>query len=139
MGFANYESFREEVFSLDRKIRYIGIFHKNQTYMRMRDGVENYMSPEATINSLTDTVRRWKMRQSLYHKIGKPLYAMAEYEKLKRITIPFNSDGVILISCEPELYHEIITKEIIDIRDRVLQPKLEIKKPVNIRKMDLQN
>jgi len=97
--------------------------------MEMRDGVENYLSPEATIDSLIDTVRRWRIRQSLRDKIGEPLYAMAEYEKLKRITIPFNSNGIILVSCEPELYHEVITKEIIKIRDRVLQSKLKIKKP----------
>lgn len=136
MVFADYENFREQVFHLDSKIRYVGIFHNNQTYMKMREGVESYLSPEATINSLSDTVRRWKMRQSLFYKIGKPLYAVAEYEKLKRITIPFNTNGIILVSTEPELYHEIITKEIIDIRDTILQPKLEVRKPISVSTVD---
>ena len=126
----DYENFRKEVFHLDNKIRYVGIFHHNHTYMKMRDEVENYLSPTETIHSLIDTVRRWKIRESLCKKIGRPLYAMAEYEKIKRITIPFNTDGIILVSCEPELYHEIITKEIIEIRDSIFPPRLNIQRPM---------
>jgi len=43
---------------------------------------------------------------------------MAEYEKVKRITIPINDDGLILVSAEPSVNHETITKEILSIRDK---------------------
>jgi len=119
----DYKKFCLEVFKLDKKIRYVGIFYKNFSVVEMREGLQNLLSSEETRKSLEDTNTRWKIRESLKNKLGKPLYAMAEYEKVKRITIPIGNEGIILISIEPSLYHEIITKEILQIRDRYLSLK----------------
>jgi len=113
----DYEKFCDEIFKLDRKIRYIGIFRNNDTFFKMRDGVKNLLTPNQTIWSLKDIHSRWKTRESLSSKLGRQLYAMAEYEKIKRITIPIDEESFILLTTEPDLYHEIITKEILDIRD----------------------
>lgn len=83
----------------------------------MRDGVQNLLTPNQTIWSLKDTLERWKTRNALSSRLGKPLYAMAEYEKIKRLTIPVDEDCFILISMERDVYHEVITKEILDLRD----------------------
>jgi len=116
----NYEKFCDEVFKLHTKIRYVGIFVGHFTLTKMRPGLENLLSAEETKASLFDTFTRWKTRQGLSKKLGKPLYAMAEYEKVKRITIPLDDDGLILVSADPSIFHEIITKEILEIRDRLL-------------------
>ena len=113
----DYEKFCDQVFKLDMKIRYIGIFRNNDTFFKMRKGVKNLLTPNQTIWSLKDTHSRWKTREALSSRLGRQLYAMAEYEKVKRITIPIDEESFILISTEPDLYHEIITKEIIDLRD----------------------
>jgi hypothetical protein len=120
MGKINYEKFCEEVFKLDKNIRYVGIFDGHVSIVKMREGLENLLTFEETKDSLIDTYSRWKTRKGLANKLGKPLYAMAEYEKVKRITIPVNNEGLILVSMEPSVFHEIITKEIIEIRDRYL-------------------
>ena len=116
----DYEKFCEEVFKLDKNIRYIGVFDGNFSVIRMREGLKNLLTEEETRNSLVDTLSRWKTRMGLEKKLGKALYAMAEYEKVKRITIPLNEQGLILVSMESSAFHEIITKEIIEIRDRYL-------------------
>jgi len=113
----DYEKFCDEIFKLDRKIRYIGIFRNNDTFFKMREGVKNLLTPNQTTWSLKDIHSRWKTREALSSMLGRQLYAMAEYEKVKRITIPIDEESFILISTEPDLYHEIITKEIIEIRD----------------------
>lgn len=116
----DYEKFCEEVFKLDKKIRFVGIFDGHFSLIRMRDGLKSLLTDEETRNSLIDTFSRWKTRQGLAKKLGKPLYAMAEYEKVKRITIPLNEDGLILVSMDTSAFHEIVTKEIIEMRDRYL-------------------
>ena len=113
----DYENFCNKVFKLSRKIRYVGIFHNDKTFMKMREGTQNLLSPEDTKRSLEDTMTRWKIRRSLSEKIGNPHYAMAEYDKIIRISIPFDSDGIILISVEPDVYPKIIIKEILEIKD----------------------
>ncbi len=116
----DYEKFCNEVFKLDKNIRFVGIFDGHFSIVKMREGLQSYLTSEETKNSLIDTYSRWRTRQGLSKKLGKPLYAMAEYEKVKRITIPLNDNGLILVSVEPSCYHEIITKEIISIRDKYL-------------------
>jgi len=116
----DYEKFCEEVFKLDDKIRYVGIFNGHFSLIKMREELQNLLTDEETRDSLIDTYTRWKTRKGLEKKLGKALYAMAEYEKVKRITIPLNDEGLILVSMESSTFHEIITKEIIEIRDKYL-------------------
>ncbi len=114
----DYEKFCDEVFKLDKKIRFVGIFNSHFKLIKMREGLQSLLSDEETQNSIIDTFSKWKTRQGLAKKLGEPLYAMAEYEKVKRITMPINDDGLILISAEPSVNHETITKEILSIRDK---------------------
>ncbi len=114
----NYEKFCDEVFKLDKKIRFVGIFDSRFNLIKMREGLQSYLSNEETQFSIIDTFSKWRTRQGLAKKLGEPLYAMAEYEKVKRITIPINDDGLILVSAEPSVNHETITKEILSIRDK---------------------
>ena len=94
----DYKRMIEEIFTLNKGIRYSGVFYNGFTLIKMREGIQNLLTSEETAFSLTDTLSRWKTRQSLSNKLGKPLYAMAEYEKIKRITIPLNENGILLIS-----------------------------------------
>jgi len=114
----NYEKFCDEVLKLDKKIRFVGIFNSHFKLIKMREGLQSLLSPEETQSSIIDTFSKWRTRQGLAKKLGEPLYAMAEYEKVKRITIPINDDGLILVSAEPSVNHETITKEILSIRDK---------------------
>jgi len=116
----NYEKFCDEVFKLDEKIRFVGIFDRHFTLIKMREGLQSLLSHEETENSIIDTFSKWRTRQGLAKKLGEPLYAMAEYKKVKRITIPKNDDGLILVSAEPSVNHETVTKEILSIRDKYL-------------------
>ena len=116
----DYEKFCDEVFKIDKKIRFVGIFNGHYHLIKMRKGLQSLLSVQETENSIIDNFTRWRTRQGLSKKLGNPLYAMAEYEKVKRFTIPINDDGLVLVSTEPSISHEIITKEIISLRDKYL-------------------
>jgi hypothetical protein len=50
--------------------------------------VKNILSNEETRKSNLKALEGWELRKSLSPKTGKGKYAMTEYEKIKRITIP---------------------------------------------------
>ena len=52
-----------------------------------RQGVANLLTPEESKKSLDLAINAWQTRGELAPKIGKGKYVLAEYEKLKRITM----------------------------------------------------
>jgi len=47
----------------------------------------------------------WKTRSTLAPKIGKGKYVLAEYEKIKRITMSLGDEHLLYITTEPEADH----------------------------------
>jgi hypothetical protein len=47
----------------------------------------------------------WALRNSLATKVGRGKYAMAEYEKIKRITFPLDLDHLLLVTTEADTEH----------------------------------
>ena len=57
---------------------------------------------------------RWALRNALSSKVGRGRYAMAEYEKLKRITIPLDDNShLLLVSTEVDADHDRIIDKIL--------------------------
>jgi hypothetical protein len=95
---------------IDTKIRFAGICDESGEikYGGQREGVEDMLSSEETRKSNLQALARWGLRNSLSSKIGKGKYAMAEYEKIKRITIPLDDDHLLLITTEVQADHSKI-------------------------------
>lgn len=74
-------------------------------YSRHRQGVENLLTSEETKKSLEMAMTGWKVRSELSHKIGKGRYVLAEYEKIKRITMPFGDDYLLYVTTEVQANH----------------------------------
>ncbi|MGI9568081.1 MAG: hypothetical protein ACR2LL_13890 [Nitrosopumilus sp.] len=74
------------------------------------------MTREETEMSLSHAVYRWSTRKKTTDKIGKPLFALAKYEKIFRVTIPIGGAELILISTE-------LDANIIEIVEKILKIK----------------
>ena len=111
-----YEKICDEILGCDEKIRYAGIYDYGELYDKMRIGVKNHLSREETELSLSQAVYRWSTRKKTAEKIGKPIFALAKYEKIYRITIPSTGAGLILISTE-------LDANVIEIVDKILEIK----------------
>ncbi len=111
----DYEKLCKDILNVDPKIRYAGICDDTgQTkYGGQRQGVQNLLSPEETKRSNLQALARWSLRNSLAPKIGKGKYAVAEYEKLKRITIPLENYHLLLITTEVEVDHQKIIDNVL--------------------------
>lgn len=65
---------------------------------KTREGVETFLTTEETHESLRDASKAWiHSRTPHFKKIGKGLYTLSAYEKLKRVTIPLE-DGFLLLA-----------------------------------------
>jgi hypothetical protein len=54
------------------------------------------------MESLDLAVNAWKTRSELAPKIGKGKFVLAEYEKIKRITMPLGDNHILYITTEVE-------------------------------------
>src|SRR4029077_3317383 len=107
VSITDYKSLYEKIMSLDPKIRFATIFDMDGKVMFSghRNGVENLLTPEESQKSLQLAINAWKSRNEVSGKIGKGKYALVEYEKLKRITMPLDSDHILYITTDVEADH----------------------------------
>ena len=109
----DYDNLCRSILHMDSKVRFAGICDESGEikYGGQREGVADMLSSEETRKSNLQALARWGLRNSLSSKIGRGKYAMAEYEKIKRITIPLDDDHLLLITTEVQADHGKIISE----------------------------
>ena len=102
----------QEILEFDKSIRVVGISNNTGKFLAgaVNTEVEYLVDKEEYKMSLHYAHMRWDMRKKLSYKIGNPLYAFAEYEKIKQIGFPLNNTDLLLLSLDPEADHEKIIK-----------------------------
>jgi len=111
----DYKRIYDDIMSTDPKIRLVTICDTNGKIMHSehRECVQNLLSPEESKKSLELAVNSWKTRNTLAPKIGKGKYVLAEYEKIKRITMPLDDEQHLLyLTTEPEADHSRIIERV---------------------------
>jgi hypothetical protein len=120
----DYEKIYEDIINIDPRIRLVTICNSNGRvmYSDHREGIKNLLTPEESKESLELAVNAWKTRTKLASKIGKGKYVLAEYEKLKRITMPLGDDDnhLLYITTEVQADHSNIIRRIGGITIRKL-------------------
>jgi hypothetical protein len=101
-----FEEFCQLILGVDESIRFVGIASLNGAILALkyRANLRPLLSQEETISSIKYSVWRMESRRILEEKLGKTLYVVATYEKLKRATIPVGQDGqsILIISFDIE-------------------------------------
>jgi len=113
-----YKKICDEILECDKKIRYVGVYDYGELYDKMRPGLKSHLSREETELSLSQAIYRWSTRKKTAEKIGKPVFALAKYEKIYRVTVPVGGAGLILITAE-------LDSDVIEIVDKILKIKNE--------------
>jgi hypothetical protein len=98
----DYSKLCKDIFDLDQKIRFAAICDRSGQvkYGGLREGTKSLLSSEQTKESVLQAWNRWNLRNAMESKIGKGRFAMAEYEKVKRYTIPVDNEHLLLVSTE---------------------------------------
>ena len=110
----DYKRIYNDIMNIDPKIRLVTICDNDGKIMCSvhREGVNNLLSPEESKKSLELAVNSWKIRTKLASKIGKGKYVLAEYEKVKRITMPLDDKHILYVTTEVECDHSKIIDRI---------------------------
>jgi hypothetical protein len=90
----DYGHIHNQIMKLDPSIRLVTICTNDGQimYSDHREGVKNLLTQDESKRSLELAVNAWKVRGELSNKIGKGKYVLAEYERIKRITMPLNDN-----------------------------------------------
>jgi hypothetical protein len=114
-----FEEFCELILGADESIRFVGIAALNGAILatKYRANLTPLLTQEETASSMKYSVWRVESRRVLEEKLGKTLYVVATYEKIKRATIPVGQDGqsILIISFDNESDAESI------IRNKILR------------------
>ena len=65
-----------------------------------RNDIQSLMTLEETKASLKRAWENWKEREKLSAKIGRGRYAVVDYEKLKRISVPLRTNHLLYVHVE---------------------------------------
>ena len=113
----NLEKLHDDVLAIDSKIRYVVIQNNvgEKIYGGFRDGINPILSDEELKMMHYYASQRWQTRKNIEHKLGNTKYAMAEYDKLKRITFPIDEKHLLMITTEIDSNHAAIIDNILKL------------------------
>ena len=113
----DYDALCKQIMESDQNVRFAGVCDGTGEIIcgGQREGIENILSKEETRRSNLQALARWGLRNALAPRTGRGKYAMAEYEKIKRITIPLEDAHLLLVSTEVEADHGKIISNILKL------------------------
>lgn len=90
----------DDIMNIDPRIQSVTICDTNGNIMfyRHRLDVQDLLTKDENKKSLEMAMSAWKVRSELSEKIGKGMYVLAEYEKIKRLTMPFGDDLLLYLT-----------------------------------------
>ncbi|MFL6461513.1 MAG: hypothetical protein ACJ71J_11325 [Nitrososphaeraceae archaeon] len=104
----------QSIIGLDKMIRFAGIANIRRTIAsaKYRDGLVPLLTQEETIESIEHSISRMSTRRLMESKLGKTIYSITLYEKVKRAIIPIGKDGdfVLMVSFDNEADHDSIIR-----------------------------
>ncbi len=59
--------------------------------------------------------QRWQTRKNISHRLGNTKYAMAEYDKLKRISFPINEKYMLMLTTEISTDHTNVINKVLEL------------------------
>ena len=100
----NVDTLAAKILKSSKSIRYVTIASLNGKVLisEHRKSVKTALSKSESRASLMMAARSWKQRKSLAKKIGRCKYVIAEYDRVKRITLPAGKNHLIYITTDPK-------------------------------------
>src|SRR5919198_4832671 len=97
-----FEDVCQNILDLDKTIRFAGISNMRRTIVssKYRAGLVPLLTQQETIESVEHSVLRMSTRRLMEAKLGKTIYSVTFYQKVKRAVLPIGKDGdfVLMVS-----------------------------------------
>ena len=95
-----YEQLLNMLMDFNDSIRFAAICDSKGDILwnSQRAGIKNLIPLADTKKTLQRAIGAWQERSKVTDKVGRGLYVIAAYEKIKRITIPLGNGNLLFIS-----------------------------------------
>ena len=103
----------ERLLKLSPSVRVVTVCNLNGKllYTAHAKRVKNVLSAKESRDSLRNAAKAWKGRRALSRKLGRCKYVVAEYDSIKRITLPAGKNHIIFVSTTSAFDHrKVISK-----------------------------
>ena len=123
----DYKNIGNQILNLDPDVRFVTIIDINDSSLLFSEhapGVTNLLTKEESDQSLQFSLNAWKIRNTLKKQIGKGKFVLAEYEKIKRISMPLDDNHLLYITTE-------VGCNAINLIEKIKKLELWIKNQVN--------
>jgi hypothetical protein len=118
MSSSLFEDVCQNIIDLDKTVRFAGITNMRRTIVssKYRAGLVPLLTQQETIESVEHSVLRMSTRKLMEAKLGKTIYSITLYEKVKRAVLPIGKTGdfILIVSFDNEADHDSI------IRDKIM-------------------
>lgn len=119
---ANVESFYqlyESIMDLDSRVRFVTVIDSQgqMVYGGQRQGIENHLDTLDQKLSMRHALDAWRLRTQFEDQIGENKYTMAEYEKIKRYTVPLDKNHLLFITTENDVDHCSFMKNLLKLKN----------------------
>ena len=114
-----YYKISESILNLDSGVRFVTVLgNQGQVvYGGSKQGIENYLDPYDQKLSAEHILRSWKARKEFEDSIGKTKFSMAQYEKIRRHTIPIDHNQLLFITTESKLSNNLFIENVLELVD----------------------
>ena len=119
----DFEKFCSDILSLDSKIRFATVYDEwgERLAGGIKDGVKNLLSPHAEKELVSLSIMDWKARKEMSKWLGKTIYTLGEYEKVKRFSFYLGLDNLLLVSAEKDVDTNVVVDGVIKLYYKNLQ------------------
>ncbi len=106
-----------DVLNIDSTIRYAAIQNKDGVKIAggFRENITPILNDEELKMMHYYASQRWHTRKNIEHKIGKTKYAIAEYDKLKRISFPIDDKYLLMLATEINTDHTNVINKVLEL------------------------
>jgi len=121
-SFVSDEEFKklcESILNIDPGVRFVIIVDSQGQLVSggQREGNQNYLEPLDQQLSIKHAIESWNLRTQFADKIGEAKFALAVYEKLRRYTVPIDSNHLLYITTEPDISYHTFMEDVLNLME----------------------
>ncbi len=113
----DYNAFCSQILESDPKIRFATVYDEWAARVGggIREGVTNLLSEHRENELVNLSVMDWKARKEMSKWLGKTIYTLAEYDKVKRFSFYLGDDFLLLVSAEKDADTSVVVDNVINL------------------------
>jgi len=113
----DYTTFCSQILESDPKIRFATVYDEWAVHVGggIREGVTNLLSEHRENELVNLSVMDWKARKEMSKWLGKTIYTLAEYDKVKRFSFYLGDDFLLLVSAEKDAETSLVVDNVINL------------------------